>query len=579
MLGDDLGDGGGREGKKASSLSADGAGFGSGGKSESSLSAAGRGGGYLAVRKGSNLDPAANVRLNHTSAPDGDISEAYLLAAPQAQSPQQNSSGFISLRRGDKKGSVIMSVHNSHLSNNDDGINGGDDYNEDAKSDHSSRSGGNVVVPRDAAPVGTESEHLLGSSNTNKSNSSMSLPGATSGANTGPEGSINDDSDTHRKSRKQVHFPEDVVSQITIIHRENSLVMQVEYNRPLIAYVGCLLSVLLLVVAWCQISKAAFYTDVMTGGLHDGVVSRSVALISSFAFLSTSVVLVGWCIATGVPSCDERASLQHFHHRRKLAICSITGSAGLVLMASAFMLHVSSINFVVYSMWPLIFSYLWHIYKTREISRIDAVGLILAITGTGIMIVGEVNRPDYQSTSRRWISVTLSFIAAIAETLRWNHEKQSRRYFSNALVMVCTTGIAGVVLLIIALVLKAFTEPIGRGAEILSELDRSNAGLIIGACIAMFAATTTSHAAAVYFDTLTMISIVAMSGPLCVLAFGWFGLPTMELIYRGVGGCTMAFGSFLLIFTGFVFRRHVELVFALPGEEEVETPITSLRED
>ena len=140
MLGDDLGDGGGSEGKKASSLSADGAGF-SGGKSESSLSAAGRGGGYLAVRKGSNLDPASNARLDHTSVPDGDISEAYLLAAPQAQSPQQNSSGFISLRRGEKKGSVIMSVHNSHLSNNNDGgINGGDD-DEDAKSDHSSRSG------------------------------------------------------------------------------------------------------------------------------------------------------------------------------------------------------------------------------------------------------------------------------------------------------------------------------------------------------------------------------------------------------------------------------------------------------
>ena len=537
--------------RKQSTLSAEGGTRPIAYKTESSLSVATRNAGYLAVRKGSNLDPASNANLDPALALDGDTSEAFLLAAPKVMSSSP-STGFISLRRGDKKGSVIMSVH--------DGATplAADDDQEERRSDIGS---GGDLQGEGVANKATEEDRLLSGKKASTLTTDATENGAAPSGNSGSPL-------TEAPQKKHVHFPEDVVNQITIVHQDNKLIMQVEYNRPLVAYVGCLLSVVFLVVAWCQIDKAASFESEATGALHHDDITRGVAIVSSLAFLSSAFIFIIWCIANGIPGVGEKDSLssQH-HHRKKLIVYTLSAAVAWSSLSGAFMLHVTSINLVVYAMLPFILSYVWYLYKTRDMSRIDAVGLILSVTGTAVMIAGEVHRPDYQHVDRRWGAVTLAVVGALAETLRWNYQKQCRRYFSNGLLMVCSSGLAGLILLIVSITTGAFTDPIGENEEVISHLDRNNVGLFIGACIAMLAAIATSHFVSDYFDTLTTISLMAMAGPLCVLVFGWFGLPTMESVYRGVGGSSMAFGSFLLIATGFVYRRHVELVFALPGDD------------
>lgn len=406
--------------------------------------------------------------------------------------------------------------------------------------------------------------------------------------------------------KRQVHFPDNVIKKVDFVQQSQSkVVMRVEYNRPALAYVGAALATILHAVSWCMVGMASFAplpsntTAAPTQStttlppypnpsptfffLQDSnndnhktrldnnqsalELARAVAIVLFFAYAATTLIHLLLVLMRRSPTKLERLSFQHPHHMKKLSICVVSGALGLVAKAGSFMMNISSLNLVFFTVWPLIFSYLWYVIKERNFSFVDIVGMVLAVSGTGVLIAGSILRETYENEhdSTRAASSFIAILAAALETLSWNYEKQARRYFSNAIVVFITSSVAMIVVLGISIGLGSFSEPFGPDEVPLMQQGSITARWIVAAAVLMGVAIGITHSTAIYFDTISIMGILSLSGILSVLLYQAFdSLPLIETIYRAVGSAVVGIGCIVLIVSSFVSRRHVELVFSLP---------------
>eukprot|EP00744_Colponema_vietnamica_P008646 GILI01012327.1.p1 GENE.GILI01012327.1~~GILI01012327.1.p1 ORF type:complete len:724 (-),score=157.28 GILI01012327.1:252-2384(-) len=422
--------------------------------------------------------------------------------------------------------------------------------------------------------------------------------------------------------KRQVHFPDNIIKKVDFVQESRSkVVMRVEYNRPVLAYLGAVLAMILQAVSWCMVGKASFApfdtSDSNTtaapttttappvpsfaatllnsssashflkdasgnqdppntaGPDHNNgqtatELARSVALVLFFAYAVTALIHLLLTIMRRSPTKLEKLSFQHPHHMKKLGVCVVSGSLGLVAKAGSFMLNISSLNLVFFTVWPLIFSYLWHVGKERNFSFVDIGGMLLAIIGTVVLIVGAALREteENEHTATRAASAFVAVLAAALETISWNYEKQARRYFSNAIVVLITSGLAMLAVLGVAIALGSFTEPFGPNQVSFLQQDYITARWIVGAAGLMGIAICLVHSTAVYFDTISIMGLLSLSGVLSVLLYQAFdSLPLIETAFRAAGSGVVGIGCIILIVSSFVSRRHVELVFALPKSQ------------
>ena len=427
------------------------------------------------------------------------------------------------------------------------------------------------------------------------------------------------------RRRANVHFPENVIKKVDFIQQSKSeVVMRVEYNRPPMSYAAAVIALLGQSAAWVMVALCAYAPEAEGGGgggneTHPNVTTtttmaakaisssggrgeaatpfgsffsgdggsgdengaegwmnaaRAVIFALLVSFGSALCLYVFFSLCRGHPTRLEKLSFRHPHHLRKLATSVGSGSLALVLMSVAFAASVSAINIVLFTVMPLVLSYIWHAVKERAVSAVDAGGVLLAIAGASVLIAGEAARSadsaegaDHSSL-RRAVAAVAAIAAAFSQTVSWNYEKQSRRYFSNNVVMTLTLFITTGILGAAAALLGVFSEPFGPSTATLGEQSGTTVKWLLGSAGAMSVSLALLHGASPYFDTLSITGFLSISGVGSLLLYAPLGgehLPLVAETYRYAGAAIAAIGCVALLVSSFFSRRHVELVFSLPA--------------
>ncbi|PBJ80260.1 hypothetical protein BCY84_01519 [Trypanosoma cruzi cruzi] len=358
--------------------------------------------------------------------------------------------------------------------------------------------------------------------------------------------------------KKRVHFPEDVIKSVSVVHADDQLRLLVEYYRPWYAHLVLLVASAFFVFHWGFVVLA----------MRPSEVSQRFAasvVISFVAFGFASAYLLAFLALTWRPGSEELGFLMDFSRNRPVIYVLLAGVASQLSLVASFMFRCDVGSLVCFCCIPLVVTYLYEEYKKHAVSVLDCIGCILVVGSIVVFYVGaEID--DDSKLYYRVVPVCISVVGGVSMAYFLFQVRTVSRCVSNFFIMSSTTTLVTLLLAFVGYVMDAFASPIGASQKKLTEISSEDFFKIIVSALFLFFAWFTYHWSSLFFDRMTLSGSFSLGGPISLLVFNLLSLPTASLPYEIAGGVAMMIGCALVLFSGFRFRQNVEVRIELERE-------------
>lgn len=372
------------------------------------------------------------------------------------------------------------------------------------------------------------------------------------------------------RPKKHVHFPDNVIQSVAFVPRDDgSHQLEVVYNRPWYSYVAFLLSNGFFVASWTELLRASWPSDKPGESL-----AASVSVISFTSFAFTSVFLLAYVLLTWRPSPYERSMLSDPPFQWRVVKTIAIGAISQLLLTGSYMLHVTCVNSIAFTAFPLIVMFLQERFTCNSqscislravdqsgVTRTDTAGAVWMFGGLLALVIGE-EFADTGDRRLRYGSIALSFLGGGFMAPYLGMVRSASREVSNAVLILLTVIAATGLTAIASWSASGFSSPLGNGTDrvsVFSDLSRLEFFRVLMSGALMFFFWFLHHSVSTYFDRLSVVAGYSLSAPFVLIAYHIQELPTMPVVAEVIGCIGVTVGAFAVVASGWKNRRKVSI--------------------